>query len=106
MFHLTQKPLLGGRTKHIQIVVLLYLLSLSWGRLSMGSQESKLQFPTGSPHIIVQQSARPNQFVQKGALWSLTAAAAGNGDFPAVLKQEPEGELSLSQASSSCCIGF
>lgn len=43
-----------GRTKHTWMLVLLYLLSVSLGRLTMGSQESKLQFCIHSPHLIVQ----------------------------------------------------
>ena len=85
---------------------LLDWLPLSLGRLSVGSQESKLQSPTRKSTCHCSGIRKTKPVCPEGGTVKPDGVAAGNGDFPVVLKQEPEGELPLSRARSSCCLGF
>lgn len=106
-FPQAQKSLLMERAERTRIMFLLYLLSFSLWRLSVGFRKSKTQIPRNRPLIVPRRSEGPNEFVQKGALWSpMSVHQPESGNFPAVLKPEPEGKLSLSQANTSCCLGF
>ena len=74
----------------------------------MGFQESKPQMPHKCHMTVGSPAIRRAKAVcaAGGTVEPHVGSPQAKDHFPAALKQEPEGELSLSQANTSCELGL